>query len=353
MTNTQTLLDKVKYNSLSWLDFSEILKLEHDELDHFFNLAQEITHRNFGNILKIYNPTKRFPAISITGTKCSLDCEHCNKKYLKGMKPILENQDLEKFLIDLYKKDGVGALISGGSKLDGSVPLLTFLDTIKKVKRETNLIINTHTGLLNEETAKKLADAKVDIVSFDINMDEEVIQDIYHLDIGLIEYKRAIDLLKKYKLNIVPHICIGLNYGKLNKELETIKFIKETKIDPSLIVIIALIPPKESKTKFELPKPEDIAKVIAILRFAFPNTELSLGCMRPRGKIKIEIEKLAIKAGINRIEIPSKDTLKWLKNYNSKIQFKFFSACCAIPNKFEEIAESSKSDIKRYNNIKN
>ncbi|MFX1327714.1 MAG: radical SAM protein [Promethearchaeota archaeon] len=351
MTNTQIILERVKQGSLSWLDFSEILKLAPSELDKLLNLAQEITHKNFGNILKIYNPTKRFPAISITGTECSLDCEHCNKKYLKGMKPILENQDLEKFLFELYKKKGVGALISGGSKLDGSVPLLNFLNTIKKVKRETNLIINTHSGLLNEETAKKLADANVDIVSFDINMDKEVIKDIYHLDIELNEYKRAIDLLKKYKLNIVPHICVGLHYGKLNKELETIKFIKETIIDPSLIVIIALIPPKDSKIKFELIKAEEIAKVIAILRFAFPKTELSLGCMRPRGKIKTEIEKMSIKSGITRIEIPSRDTLKWLKTYNSKIQLKFFSACCAIPNKFEKIAESKKSDIKKYINL--
>ena len=351
MNSTQLLIEKLKTDSISWEDFSTFLELKSEDLDELFTLTQEITCRNFGNVLKIYIPTMRFPAISITGSECALECEHCNKKYLKGMKQILTNKELEQFLMKLSKKRGVGALISGGSMIDGSVPLLKFLDTIKKVKIETNLIINTHTGLLNEETAKKLTDANVDIVSFDINMDEEVVRNIYHLDIELSEYKKAIDLLKKYQLNIVPHICIGLHYGKLNKELMSIKFIKETKIDPSLIVIIVLIPPKDSKIKFELPKPEDIAKVIAVIRVAFPKTEISLGCMRPRGKIKTEIEKAAIKAGITRIEIPSKETLTWLKNYNPKIQFKFFSACCAIPNKFEELAESKKSDIKRYSNI--
>ncbi len=351
MNKTQLLLNKLKSGSASWLDFSAILNLESKDLEPLFTLAQDITCKNFGNILKIYNPTNRFPAISITGSECTLECEHCNKKYLKGMKQILENKDLEQFLIKLYKKNGVGALISGGSKLDGSVPLLDFLDTIKKVKRETNLIINTHTGLLNEETAKKLADANVDIVSFDINMDEEVVRNIYHLDIELSEYRKAIDLLKDYELNIVPHICVGLYYGKLNKELESIKFIKEIRLNPSLIVVIVLIPPKDSKIKFETPKPEDIAKIIAIIRFTFPKTEISLGCMRPRGNIKTDIEKSAIKAGITRIEIPSKDTLKWLKNYNSKIQFKFFSACCAIPKKYEKLAESKELDIKRYINI--
>ncbi|MFX1591547.1 MAG: radical SAM protein [Promethearchaeota archaeon] len=351
MNKTQLLIRKIKTESIRLEDFSTFFELKSEDLIDLFNLTQEITRTNFDNILKIYIPTNRFPAISITGSECALECEHCNKKYLKGMKHLLSSKELEEFLVELSKKDGIGALISGGSTVNGSVPILNFLETIKKVKRETHLIINTHTGLLNEETAKKLADANVDIVSFDINMDEEVVRDIYHLDIELNEYKKAMELLNKYKLNVVPHICIGLHYGKLNKELESIKFIKETILNPSLIIIIVLIPPKDSKIKFELPKPDDIAKVIAALRLTFPKTELSLGCMRPRGKIKTEIEKAAIKAGITRIEIPSKETLRWLKKINSKIQFKFFSACCAIPNKLEEVAKSKKSEIRRYINI--
>ncbi len=351
MNEVQGLLEKIESGNAVWSDYSEFINIGYKELETFFILARDITKKNFGNILKIYNPTKRFPAISITGTDCALKCEHCNKKYLKGMKQLNDNRSLEQFLTSLAKNNGVGALISGGSSHDGSVPLLNFLDTIKKVKKETNLIINTHTGLLDQETAKKLADANVDIVSFDVNMDEEVVKNIYHLDIELSEYSRAIDLLKQYKLNIVPHICVGLHYGRLNKELDSIKFIKETEINPSLIVVIVLIPPKNSKIKFDIPKPEDIAKIIALLRFIFPKTEISLGCMRPRGNIKSEVEKYAIKAGITRIEIPSKDTLQWLKNNNSEIQFKFFSACCAIPKKYENLAESNKVEIKRYINI--
>jgi len=351
MNEAQGLLEKIESGNAMWSDYSQFINIEYKELEPFLVLAQNITKKNFGNLLKIYNPTKRFPAISLTGSECALECEHCNKRYLKGMKELVDNRNLEQFLKLLSKNNGVGALISGGSRHDGSVPILNFLDTIKKVKKETNLIINTHTGLLDHETAKKLADANVDIVSFDVNMDEEVVRNIYHLDIELREYSRAIDLLKKYKLNIVPHICVGLHYGKLNKELDSIKFIKETEINPSLIVVIVLIPPKNSKIKFDIPKPEDIAKIIALLRFIFPKTEISLGCMRPRGNIKSEIEKYAIKAGITRIEIPSKNTLQWLKNNNSEIQFKFFSACCAIPEKYENLAKSNKLDIKRYKNI--
>ncbi|MHA1914232.1 MAG: radical SAM protein [Promethearchaeota archaeon] len=348
MSNSQELLKRIKSGIANWSDFEQFTSLESDDLEPFLDIAQNITQKNFGNILKIYNPTKRFPAISITGSNCALNCEHCNKKYLKGMKQLTDNKDLERFLMNLHKNNGIGALISGGSDLDGSVPLLNFLDTIKKVKEETNLIINTHTGLLNEDTAKKLAEAGVDIISFDINMDEDVLSNIYHLDIELDEYKRAINLLTKYKLNIVPHVCVGLYYGKLHKEIESLKFIKDTLINPPLIVVIVLIPPKNSKVRFETPQPEAIAKAIALIRFIFPTTEISLGCMRPRGNIKIEVEKYALRAGITRIEIPSKSTLNWLKKQTPATQFKYYSACCAIPNVYENFAESKKQDIKRY-----
>ena len=348
MTGITELYTKIESSEASWKDYSDFLEIKSEDMEPFFKLAQKIKFHYFGNKLKIYIPNKRFPAISITGGECSLKCEHCNEKYLKNMKPILNNSSLEKFLIKLYHDGGTGALISGGCEPNGTVPLFKFLDTIKKIKIQTNLIINTHTGLLNEITAKKLAEANVDIISFDINMDQDIVSEIYHLRKDLTEYKDAIDYLKKYNLNIVPHICVGLYYGRIHKELQSIKFIKESGIDPSLIVIIALIPPKESKNKFLRPKAIDIAKVIALIRFLFPKTEISLGCMRPRKDIKVEVERLAIKAGITRIEIPSSKTLSWLKGYYPDIKFKFYSACCAIPEKYEEFTKSNKSEIKRY-----
>jgi len=348
MNSNKNLLKKFETGTQTWADYNEILSLDIKDLQPFLKLAYNLKKRNFGNLLKIYIPNKRFPAISITGSECSLHCEHCNKKYLDGMKPILKNNELKTFLMKLHNNDGIGVLISGGCQPDGSVPLMNYLDSIKEIKEKTNLIINAHTGLLSEETARKLAQVGVDIVSFDINMDEDVIKDIYHLDKDLDDYKRAIGYMQKYGINIVPHICIGLYYGKLHKELESIKFIKESGLNPSLIVLIALIPPKNTKTKFIRPKPADIAKIITVVRFVYPNSEISLGCMRPRGDVKVEIEKCAIKAGINRIEIPSKKTLKWAKELYPNINYNFFSACCAIPDEYEKFALSKDSDLRSY-----
>jgi len=348
MNDIKDLIKRFELGSQTWSDYEKFLKLDNRELEPILNLAYKVKKRKFGNLIKIYIPNKRFPAISITGSECSLHCEHCNKKYLDGMKPIQNNSELKTYLLELDKKDGIGVLLSGGCLPDGSVPLLNFLDTIKEIKKKTNLIINAHTGLLNEETAKQLAIAGVDIVSFDVTMDKDVINNIFHLNKDIDDYKKAISLMQKYGINIVPHICIGLFYGKIHKELETIKFLKESGLDPSLIVLIALIPPNNSVNNFLRPQPGDIAKIIAVTRFVYPNAEISLGCMRPRGEVKLDIEKYAIKAGINRIEIPSKNTLKWAKKNDPDVVFNFFSACCAIPEKFEKYAESEDSDLKNY-----
>ncbi|MFX0032485.1 MAG: radical SAM protein [Candidatus Hermodarchaeota archaeon] len=349
MNNQKQLLEKLIYGKCSWLDYSNIIRLKPEDFDSFLEAAYKLKIKNFGFDIKVYIPNKKFPAISITGSECALQCEHCNKKYLSGMKGILSKEDLEKFLFNFSKSGGIGVLISGGCEPDGSVPLLEFLDTIKLIKDKTNLIINTHTGLLSEITAKKLAESNVDIISFDINMDKEVIRDIYHLNKNPEDYKKSVEYLKNSNLNIVPHICVGLFYGRLHKELEAIQFIKESGLNPSLIVLIALIPPKNLEGKFLNPNPIDIAKIITIIRFVFPNTEISLGCMRPRGKDKFRIEKYAILAGVNRIEIPSVQTLRWLKQRSPDIRYKFFSACCAIPEEFEIYAKSEKSDLKKYN----
>ncbi|TFG05726.1 MAG: radical SAM protein [Promethearchaeota archaeon] len=348
MNEITEIFRRIKTNEATWDDYSYLLNLDESDLKPFLELAQIITRKNFMNNLKIYVPNKKFPAISITGTECELHCEHCDGKYLAGMKPITDKIKLEQFFLDFAKNKGVGVLISGGCKSDGSVPIDKFIDSIKRVKKETNLIINTHTGLLNEITAKKLADAGVDLISFDVNMDEEVINEIYHLDKNLSEYEKAINILKKYDLNVVPHICVGLHYGTLHKELESIKLIKKLMVNPLLIVVIALIPPKKSNSKFKRPNPIDIAKIILIIRLLFPETEISLGCMRPRGNIKVDVEKLAIQAGITRIEIPSKKTLKWLRRINPQVELSYFSACCAIPEEHEDLARSEISDIKRY-----
>jgi uncharacterized radical SAM superfamily protein len=201
MNKVKEIIEKIDKGNASWLDFENLTL---SDFENLLKYAYTLKKQFFGNDLKIYIPTQKFPAISITGNQCALSCEHCNKKYLESMSNITNPNDLKHFLKDLYENDGVGALISGGCDPDGAVPLNDYLGVIKEIKEETNLIINTHTGLINKNTAEMLARSKIDIVSFDVNVDEDIINDIYHLKKEPKDYKKAIELLQQHNLNIVP-----------------------------------------------------------------------------------------------------------------------------------------------------
>ncbi len=349
--NRTKLYENLKNERVSWDELSDIFKMEKEDIDQILPFTFKTKTKHFGKDLKIYLPGKKFPSISITGSECKLNCEHCNKKYIKSMQSFVSETKLEEFLISLWNNGGIGALISGGCEEDGSVPIAPYLDTILKIKQKTKLIINAHPGLLNALTAQMLAKSKIDIISFDITTDQDIMKEIYHLDVGIEEYESAIKKMQENNLNIVPHLCIGLYYGKLHKELDSIKFIKSHFSNPKIIVAIALIPPKESKKKFSIPETLDIIKILVILRLTFPHTEIALGCMRPKNKNKEELEKLAIKAGINRIVLPSRKTIKWIKNDQFDINLKYFSACCALPQEYEILAKSNDEDIVGYSKI--
>jgi uncharacterized radical SAM superfamily protein len=75
------------------------------------------------------------------------------------------------------------------------------------------------------------------------------------------------------------------------------------------------------------PTPLTIAKVIAVGRLAMPKVSMSLGCMRPSGALRAEIDYQAILAGVNRIVVPTPASLKRLaKEY----KFERHQTCCVL-----------------------
>jgi hypothetical protein len=288
-------------------------------------LIKEITLRNFNNTANIFIPGRHFPALSVTGANCSLGCEHCNKSYLSHMMDASSKTKLRESLDTLVSAEAQGCLISGGCDADGKVPLLEYKDVFHEYKEKTDLIFNFHAGLLNEDEIKQLADF-ADIVSFDFTLDEEIIKNIYHLDRKPEDYMRTLENMMKHNIRVVPHINIGLNYGSIKEEIVTLEYL--SKFEFELIVFIILIPP-EGDDRFTEPRVEEIGKVLTEARLKFPKAELSLGCMRPRSKIRSAIEDAAIKAGINRFEIPLKKTIRKLTENGMKLNT--YHACCAIP----------------------
>jgi len=267
-----------------------------------------------------------FPTISITGKGCALKCRHCGGRVLETMYPATKPKELFE-LCAKFKNDGaLGCLISGGCLPNGSVPLEKFVDTIAEVKRDLGLTVFVHTGIIDFDTAVRLQKAGVDAALIDIIGSDETIKEIYNLDVSVKDYENSLEALHNSHIVFVPHVIVGLHHGKLKGEFDALKIISY--YAPSAIVIIAFMPIHGTEMANVKPsKPEDIAKVIATARLMFPHAPLVLGCMRPKGKHRIETDILAIKAGVDAIAFPTEEAMKFAENQGYTIAFS--SLCCS------------------------
>ncbi len=271
------------------------------------------------------SPTQ-FPTVSVTGTACALNCRHCGGKILQTMHPANTPEKLFELAAKLRQNGAFGCLVSGGCLPDGSVPLMSFISAIEKIKRELGLTVFVHTGIIDAATASVLKTAGVDAALIDIIGSDETIKKVCNLNVAVKDYTSSLNVLHEAGLNFVPHVIVGLHDGKLKGEFRALKLI--TSVTPSAIVIIAFMPIRgTAMANMKPPIPTDIARVTAMARLMFPETPLVLGCMRPKGKHRAETDILSLKAGVDAIAFPSEEAVKYAdaQGYTSR----FSSYCCA------------------------
>lgn len=270
--------------------------------------------------------SKDFPTISITGKGCALKCKHCGGKVLETMLPVADSEELFELCKQLKSEGALGCLISGGCLPNGSVPLEEFVDGIEKVKRDLGLTVFVHTGVIDLETAEKLREARADCALIDVIGSDDTIKEVYNLNVTVKDYENSVRALHDAEIAFVPHVIVGLHYGKLKGEFQALRMIAPFK--PSALVVIAFMPIHGTEMgNVQPPEPVDIAKVAASARLMFPQTPLVLGCMRPKGKHRAETDILAIRAGVNAIAFPAEEVIKFAENNGYNVSFSSF--CCA------------------------
>ncbi len=299
------------------------------DLEELFTEARILTKETFNRQITLFNPGAHFPSISVTGTQCQLQCQHCAGRFLHQMHAITSPQELLTFCKNLAHQKGVGCLISGGCDNTGVIPLAPFLPTLAKIKQSTELFLNVHTGFLTDSQANNLSQTGIDCASVDIVGDDATIHTVYGLTQRTTkDYVSTLKSLGKTNLPVAPHVCVGLQNGDLVGELNALQLIK-TSIKPKLLVIIALMPTEGTPMANSSPAQAlDIARVCAISRLLFPETEIALGCMRPRGAIRRQTEQLAVQAGVTRLVLPTKTTIEYLQKNDYTISMQ--NTCCVI-----------------------
>jgi uncharacterized radical SAM superfamily protein len=260
--------------------------------------------------IHVFKPDGSFPTVSVSGKMCGLFCDHCRGKYLSSMTDVSKPGTLYGFAIDLWNKGGEGLLISGGCDRSGTLLLEDHhMEEIRRIKEETGLVINMHTGLIGKEKADELGKSGIDVVSLDVIGRRDIIKKVLHLDAGPDDYRRTYGMLRDAGIRVVPHILAGLDYGGESGEIEAVDLIGE--FDPPTAVLIILIP--TSGTPMEnmpVPSYSGIFEIARHMRSKLAS-KLVLGCMRPRSYEGLETDLLDM--GFTGIVSPSRNTVKAIK----------------------------------------
>jgi uncharacterized radical SAM superfamily protein len=233
----------------------------------------------------------------------------------------------------------VSALISGGSTIEGKVPVADHLPFIKTLY-DMGIKLNIHAGLISEREMKAIK-PYTERISFDFVYDNEVIHNVYHLFNKTREnYEKTYLLMRRIiggkvenenrfpSTKVVPHFTIGLNCGKVTKgdfdAIEELTFLK-----PTLLVLDVFIPTKG--TPFEncsLPQLDEVRKIINKAARRLTKTTLFLGCMRPFGEYREILDLIAYEEGVKGFVLPSKPLLEKINENKEEVVKR--EECCAL-----------------------
>jgi uncharacterized radical SAM superfamily protein len=312
------------------------------KIDTDLKRAFDIRKKNFPPDVFFFAPTLKryeskefsnstnpiFVPISLTGSYCALNCKHCGGKLLETMYHAYSNEELYSLVQKLSKKGLEGLLITGGSCVDGTVPMKPFFPPLRRIKEEMGIKLAAHTGLVNRETAVQMRNI-FDVAMMDIIGRKETIKEIYNLNNSPEDFYSSIEYLLEQGISVVPHVVLGLHYGKILGEFEAIKRLSSYKLSSLVLVIIEELKGTVfEKMKIKPPSLDSIREIFIFTRESFPKTPILIGCARPCGEMEKKIDLLAIRSGFNGIAYPSEDAMTYSKKIGLNLRFSEF--CCSF-----------------------
>lgn len=272
------------------------------------------------------NQRKDFLTMSVTGDACGLMCDHCGTKVLEGMLAAKSPTRFAEIGAQIVSRGAQGVLVSGGCLDDGSVPLDRFIDDIARLKSD-GLTVLVHTGIVRRAVAQGLKRAGVDQILLDIIGDNNTIRDVYHLNRTVEDYAEALSILQEEGLSAVPHVVVGLHYGKIRGEYRALEMIRDYGAQQLVIVVLQPIPGTAMAAVPSVPAGE-VGRVLAAARMMMPAMPISLGCAKPAGPEKRLMEQYAVDIGVQSIAYPLPTTVRYAEQHDYVIRY--HEQCCSI-----------------------
>jgi uncharacterized radical SAM superfamily protein len=222
-----------------------------------------------------------FPAFSITAAGCALNCDHCQARILEPMIPATNPQMLDERVRELIaSQDLRGFLLSGGSTHRNEIRYERFYPVVEKLKRDfPYLKIAIHSALLDEARAKRMEAAGVDTAMMDVIGAQETIREVYHLDRPVEDFETTLAALCATRMEVVPHIVIGLHYGRILGEANALDIVSRHRVHS--LVLVVIMPFYARPGTFETPRADAVGRIFLEARRRISDREVLLGCARP------------------------------------------------------------------------
>jgi uncharacterized radical SAM superfamily protein len=284
-------------------------------MDELIRQAGEISRARYGDAVGFHLPgmfvydgrSGKFPAVSLTGDRCDLACGHCAGRLLEPMIPAPDPATLIARTRAAARQGARGVLISGGCDLQGKLPWERFAGAVARIKDETDLTVAVHAGFVDAAQATLLKTAGVDTAMCDVIGDEETLRQIYGLD-GATRVAESLAALVESGLRVAPHVVVGLNAGRFVGEERAVEMIAAAGCES--VVFVVFVPLRNTPLEHASPPPvEEVINLMARTRLQDPDLIQHLGCAKPRGRYRRELDAAALQAGVNHVAIPAPEAV--------------------------------------------
>ena len=250
-----------------------------------------------------------FPAFSVTAAGCALMCDHCQAKILEPMIPATSPEMLERKVRDMIAtQDLQGFLLSGGSTRKNEIRYERYYPVIERLKHDfPSLKIAIHSALLDAPRARSMAAAGVDTAMMDVIGAQETIREVYHLERPVADFEATLAALCETSMEVVPHIVIGLHYGRILGEAAALDIVSRHRVHS--LVLVVIMPFYAKPGTFATPATSDIGRIFMEARTRIADRQVLLGCARPPGMHRRVTDAYAVMAGLDGIAFPADGAL--------------------------------------------
>ena len=175
---------------------------------------------------------------------------------------------------------------------------------IEGLKRDfPQLKIAIHTALLDRARARGMEAAGVDTAMMDVIGSQETIREVYHLERPVDDFEATLEALCSTTMQVVPHIVIGLHYGRILGETRALDIVSRHRVHS--LVLVVVMPFYARPGTFATPDTSDVGRIFLEARRRLPDREVLLGCARPPGMHRRVTDAYAVAAGLDGIAFPA------------------------------------------------